>query len=118
VTVVASTAPPARTVPAAVSETSFVVYFDTGSVTIRPDAAAVVAQAAARIPPGSSVVLTGFSDLRGDGQVNLDLSKRRAEAVRTALEKTGVKANFAVDARGAEAGSDLQQARRVEIRIS
>jgi outer membrane protein OmpA-like peptidoglycan-associated protein len=93
------------------------VYFDTDSAAIRPDAARVISQAAAKIRPGSVVHLLGFADLRGDTRANLDLSKRRAVAVAAALTKAGAKATFTTQARGVAAGSNLQAARRVEIQV-
>ena len=98
---------------------SFVVYFDTGSAVIRPDAAAVIKKAAAAIPANVTVQLTGVADVRGNAQANLALSKRRAAAVEAALKAAGAKsATYTLQAKGVEAGSDLQKARRVEIKIS
>jgi outer membrane protein OmpA-like peptidoglycan-associated protein len=104
--------------PAAAAAEDFVVYFDTDSAAIRPDAAQVIAGAAAKIKPGSAVVLTGFADQRGNAQGNLDLSKRRAAAVADALKKAGVNATFTIQARGVAAGGDLQKSRRVEIHVA
>ncbi len=113
-TSLASTAAPPP-VAAGTGVVDYVVYFDTGSATIRPDAAAVITKAAAKIKAGSAVALTGFADLRGNAQANLDLSRRRAVAVESALKKAGANATFTVAARGVATGSDLQKARRVEI---
>ena len=93
----------------------FVVFFDTDSAAIRADAADAIRQAAALVRKGTTVVLTGVADTRGDTQTNVDLSDRRANAVADALRAAGANATFEVRAKGAEPNADLQQARRVEI---
>ena len=111
-----STPPPA---PAAksngVGTLDFVVYFDSDSAVIRPDAADVITEAAARITPGSTVILTGVADPRGNVRSNQELSERRAKAVAAALTDAGADATFTTQARGAEENDVLQDARRVEI---
>ena len=111
-----STPPPA---PAATSNgvgtLDFVVYFDSDSAVIRPDAADVITEAAARITPGSTVILTGVADPRGNVRSNQELSERRANAVAAALTEAGADATFTMQARGAEDNDVLQDARRVEI---
>ena len=111
-----STPPPA---PAATSNgvgtLDFVVYFDSDSAVIRPDAADVITEAAARITPGSTVILTGVADPRGNVRSNQELSERRAKAVAAALTEAGADATFTMQARGAEDNDVLQDARRVEI---
>ena len=100
---------------AAAAAPDFVVFFDTDSAAIRADAADAIRQAAALVKKGTTVVLTGVADTRGDTQTNVDLSDRRANAVADALRAAGANATFEIRAKGAEPNADLQQARRVEI---
>ena len=94
-----------------------VVFFDSDSATLRADAKAVIADTAPRIKPGSTVILTGVADRRGNADANLTLSARRAEAVANALTAAGAQATFDVRAKGADPTDDLQSARRVEIDV-
>ena len=91
------------------------VYFDPDSAVMRPDGLAAVADAAKKIPAGARVTLVGVADQRGDATANQLLSAQRATAVQRAFEATGLKATFAISAKGAEPGTDLQQARRVDV---
>ena len=121
-TVPATTTTTAATTPAVTSgptgTLAWVVYFDSDSATIRPDAAAVLRDAATKIPNGAKVSLVGVADTRGPVDANEKLSADRARAVQRALENAGVKATFTITGKGAEANSDLQKARRVEISVS
>ena len=111
-----STPPPAPAVTSnGIGNVDFVVYFDSDSAVIRPDAADVITEAAARITPGSTVILTGVADPRGNVRSNQELSERRAKAVAAALTDAGADATFTLQARGAEENDVLQDARRVEI---
>jgi len=75
--------------------------------------------------PESTATITGFTDSTGSESYNLDLSKRRAEAVRTVLINDGVAANrLTAQGRGkadpigdnaTEAGRQMN--RRVEILV-
>ena len=100
---------------AAAPAPDFVVFFDTDSAAIRPDAADAIRQAAALVKKGTTVVLTGVADTRGRTETNVELSDRRANAVADALKANGANATFEIRAKGAEPNADLQQARRVEI---
>lgn len=100
----------------------FTIYFASSSATIDDAGRAVVSAAAAKIaklPAGSKVTITGVADSQGDPVSNQRLSKARAEAVQSALVNalagTGTSVEFVLAARGAEAGTDLALARRVEI---
>ena len=94
------------------------VYFDPDSAVVRPDGLATIAETAKRIPAGARVALVGVADTRGDPAANRLLSEQRAKAVQQAFETTGLKATFTISAKGAEAGADLQQARRVDVSAS
>ncbi len=58
----------------------------------RPTPSGVLAKVAdaARANGGVSVLISGFHDASGDPEKNADLAKRRAQAVRHALEANGV----------------------------
>jgi outer membrane protein OmpA-like peptidoglycan-associated protein len=71
----------------------------------------------------SNVVLRGFADARGEPSYNLDLSRRRAEVVKSALADHGVTVDVAVQSAGESApllkGStehDYAYNRRVELK--
>ena len=70
----------------------FVVYFDLGSAEMSAESRAgwdaVVAAVTSR--PVPEVTLTGYADRAGDEGSNLELSRRRAAAVRDRLVAAGV----------------------------
>jgi outer membrane protein OmpA-like peptidoglycan-associated protein/outer membrane protein W len=92
-------AAPAR--PAGAAATSvqeqlkFMVFFDWDKATLTPQARQVVAQAADefRRTGAARLVATGYTDLSGSPQYNLELSQRRADAVKAELVRLGVPAN-------------------------
>jgi uncharacterized repeat protein (TIGR01451 family) len=59
------------------------VFFDTDKTTIKPEYMAMLHDVAVRIENGgtSTVLLTGFADKRASVAYNLDLARRRAQAV-------------------------------------
>ncbi len=65
------------------------ILFDTGSATIRPESAGVLKSVAAvlKAHPDMKVRIVGHTDSVGEEKVNLELSERRAAAVRSVLEK-------------------------------
>jgi outer membrane protein OmpA-like peptidoglycan-associated protein len=102
-----------------------VVYFDSGSTTIRRENRAVLDHASRAYSEGKPIVmiLTGTADRTGDAQVNLEISQRRAAAVLQGLLARGIPADrFQVLAKGEtelpvptnEGVAELQN-RRVEI---
>lgn len=73
---------------------AFVVYFNPNSDWIRPDGRLEIDNAAALIAtlaPGTTVLVKGFADSRGDALGNLRLSELRAAAVRDSLVYRGVR---------------------------
>lgn len=79
------------------------IYFETDSVEVTDEGRAVLAQAAAipRRCQVDRVEVLGLADASGAADVNLELSKRRAQAVTAALAATGLPAaEFAVAAAG------------------
>lgn len=63
------------------------ILFDVNSDKIKPESAGVLKEIASTIKeiPGVKVEIVGHTDSDGDEKANLDLSKRRAEAVKTYL---------------------------------
>lgn len=107
------------------------VMFDVNSSTVREDSMAVLKQVGLVLGeyPNGNVVVTGFADATGDAQSNLELSRKRGEAVKTALLKNsegtisterivaqGLGETQAVASNESMAGRELN--RRVEITIS
>ena len=77
--------------PAPVAPQTFVLFFDFDSDTITPAGAAVIDEAIAAAGSGgfSEFSVTGHADRAGSEDYNLDLSLRRADAVRDALTGRG-----------------------------
>ena len=71
------------------------IFFDFASAAIRPDAEAVLEENADVLRDNSkySVVIEGYADIQGGAAYNMSLAKRRANTVRDALVKMGVKAS-------------------------
>ena len=97
------------------------IYFDLASDTLPPDAAAELARIAdaARADSGKAVLISGYHDESGDAAKNAELAKKRAFAVRHALEANGVARDRLVmdRPRVTLGGSDAREARRVEMRL-
>jgi len=69
------------------------VFFASGSAVIPADQAARLddfAEGLVRQGPGSGVLIGGFSDTVGSPSSNLELARRRAEAVRVYLQARGI----------------------------
>lgn len=71
------------------------IYFDTDSDHLKPESAPVIKQVAAALQknPALKLEIDGYTDSVGDASHNLDLSKRRAQAVQSVLVS-----QFSVDA--------------------
>lgn len=86
----AAAAPPPPPVPQ-----KFIVFFDWDKSNLRPDAAKIVADAAAyaKSTGKARIEATGHADTSGPPAYNLALSERRAQAVRDELVRLGIPAN-------------------------
>ena len=97
------------------------VYFETGSDVLSNDAQAALTRAAdaARADGSKSLLISGFHDASGDAAQNAELAKKRAIAVRHALEANGVTPDRLVLDKPAltAGGSDARAARRVDVRL-
>jgi len=104
------------------------VLFDTGKASLQPGAQRSVAQLATVLKqyPERRVLIEGFTDNVGSENLNLELSRRRAEAFQRALQSAGVpQVRMETQARG-EADpvannatpAGRQQNRRVEVVFS
>ena len=72
------------------------VHFATGSATIEPDSFPMLGEIASLLKANPSIKkmrIEGHTDNRGNADMNLDLSKRRAASVRVWLEQHGVEGN-------------------------
>lgn len=106
--------------PAAAVAAAPRVYFEVDSDALPADAAEVLAKVAEEARAnGAAVLISGFHDASGDAEHNADLAKRRAQAVRHALEANGVAAAQLVLDKPQQTlgGGDAREARRVELRL-
>lgn len=105
--------PPARqvaqqTLPASQAQAAmqlrqtYVVFFNTNSASLTPEARATVAQASTRAKADRAKVieLTGHTDRAGPAAYNLRLSQRRAESTAVEFRNNGVTAEARLFARG------------------
>jgi outer membrane protein OmpA-like peptidoglycan-associated protein len=97
------------------------VYFVLGSDALPPEASETLVKVAdvARAQAGKVVLISGFHDASGDAATNAELAKKRALAVRHALEANGVAPDRLVMDKPmvTAGGADAREARRVEMRL-
>jgi len=100
------------------------VLFDTNEATIKPDAREKLRQVGVILAayPEGAVVVTGYADARGSEATNLQLSKDRAEAVKTYLmNQSGVKDERvtvrAMGEDGAVASNSTAEGRKMNRRV-
>jgi outer membrane protein OmpA-like peptidoglycan-associated protein len=71
----------------------FLIYFNSNSDWIRPDGRKEIGRAVAlgkTLPPGSTILVKGFADVRGDPRSNQALSELRARSVHDELMELGL----------------------------
>jgi len=116
----AAEAAPGAAVPA-LGEADARIYFELASDALPAEAAAELARIAdaARADAGKVVLISGYHDESGDAAKNAELAKKRAFAVRHALEANGVaRERLVMDKpRVTLGGADAREARRVEMRL-
>ncbi len=96
------------------------VYFDTAKSDVTNDLAAAAAAVKKYIEdnPTAKLAVSGFNDPTGNAAANAELSKKRAQAVKAALEKAGIPAasvELVKPAETTDATGDNTNARRVEV---
>jgi outer membrane protein OmpA-like peptidoglycan-associated protein len=97
------------------------LYFDTGKAVLQAESATTIAPIIAWLSahPESKAVISGFHDARGNQKSNEDLAYRRAKTAQAALIEGGVdvmRIEF-VKPEVVDGGSDMAEARRVEVSV-
>lgn len=98
------------------------VFFDTAKSEVHNDLATASTALKAYVDanPTATLAVSGFNDPTGNAAANAELSKNRAQAVKAALEKTGIPADRIVlekPAENTDTNTDLANARRVEVTV-
>jgi outer membrane protein OmpA-like peptidoglycan-associated protein len=97
------------------------LYFDTARTNQRKDSGEKLAPIVEwlKANPNAKAVISGFHDPRGGAAVNARLAKGRADSTQAALIAAGVDASRIELREPADenGGSDLQEARRVEVSV-
>ena len=108
----------------ACADFTFPVYFAEGSAQMPAAALQVIRQNASQVRACqvASIEVIGLADASGSAQANLDLSKRRAAAVTTALTANGypgsaIRVAAAGDTGAATAAGDAPLRRRTEVSV-
>lgn len=94
-------------------------YFASGSAELATGAAQALADVVVAVGEGRRAIISGYHDATGSAELNAELAKQRAFAVRDALAALGV-AEDAVELRKPEvtqADGNNAQARRVEVTL-
>lgn len=99
------------------------VYFDTGKSAVHSDLTTAASGVKTYVDAnaGSWLQVSGFNDPTGNAARNAELSKQRAQAVKAALEKTGIAPDRVVLVKPAETtGTTVtpNEARRVDVTIN
>jgi len=114
-------APSAAEAAAGVAEPDGRIYFEIGSDALPAGASAVLVRVAdaARADASKVVQISGYHDATGDAAQNAELAKKRALAVRHALEANGVAPDHLVMDKPlvTTGGTDAREARRVDMRL-
>lgn len=84
------------------------IHFDFDQARVKPESTATLDEIASMLRSDASLTLqlVGHTDNQGGAQYNLDLSRRRAEAVADALRSRGIEGSR-LDTRGAGAGEPV-----------
>lgn len=92
-------------------------FFATGKAEVAAGASAALAQVLKGVKDGKRVQISGSHDATGDVQVNEELAKRRAQAVKATLLQLGVGETLIELAKPAQtlATGSNEEARRVEV---
>ena len=94
-------------------------YFASGHFALAAGGAEALAQVVSEVGNGKRAVVSGFHDATGSAAVNAELARRRAQAVREALQSLGVSAGK-IELKKPEQmqgdGSNAE-ARRVEVAV-
>jgi outer membrane protein OmpA-like peptidoglycan-associated protein len=97
------------------------LYFAVGSGALPNNAAQILSLAAqaAQQAPTKALHISGFHDASGNAALNADLAKRRALAVRSALQAMGIAPERLIMEKPAltTGGTDPREARRVELHL-
>ena len=91
----------AEQITSAVSSKSYSIEFETGSANIKPASYRMLDEIfeSAVVAEGLKLGIYGHTDNKGNDEVNIPLSQKRAEAVRAYLLKKGLKQNQ-IEAKG------------------
>jgi len=96
------------------------IFFEAWSALLEEPAQLALREAAERIKanPRVPVLVVGYADPRGSAEANMILSRLRARVVADALTTAGVPARrIRIIYRGATAGFESLESRRVEVRV-
>jgi outer membrane protein OmpA-like peptidoglycan-associated protein len=117
----AKTAAPPAAAATGVAEPDGRIYFEVGSDALPAGASDVLVRVAdaARADTSKVVQISGYHDATGDAAQNAELAKKRALAVRHALEANGVAPDRLVMDKPlvTTGGTDAREARRVDMRL-
>jgi outer membrane protein OmpA-like peptidoglycan-associated protein len=95
------------------------IYFDVNAHAIQDSSKATVKEISENLKASKEryyVVIAGYADITGDPAKNMELSKKRAEAIKNMLIEYDVNPRLIeIKYYGAVLEKDLNQARRVEV---